>query len=111
VMSVPYTVSVDGASLRSAVAIHPQWWFKLPPSWVRFSLVVDVDGEREEIFSRSLNPTITLADRDWFEVDVSLSRWAGRTVTLEFTNETERSRGETLWMGGWEVPRLIADDS
>jgi hypothetical protein len=110
-MSIDVAVPGEGGRLRSAVAIHPQWWFKLPPSWVRFSVAVNRDGAREEIFSRTLNPTVILADRDWFDVDVPLDRWSGETITLEFVNEAERPRGETIWMGGWEVPRLVPNSS
>ncbi len=107
VMSIPLRVPDEGGRIRSAVAVHPQWWFELPPSWVRFKLAVRSEGERAEIFSQQLSPTLELGDRRWFDVDVSLDAWAGREVTLEFINETERTRGETVWMGGWAEPRLL----
>lgn len=107
-LSVPVDVPTAGARVRSAVAVHPQWWFKLPPTSVRFGLVVeDETGSRRELFGRRLNPTKELADRGWFEVDVSLDEWAGQRVRLLFVNEAERSRGETVWMGGWAVPLLV----
>jgi hypothetical protein len=107
VMSVPLRVPDDGARLRTAVAVHPQWWFKLPPSWVEFRLVLrDEAGDVQPLFAQKLNPTLRLADRGWFDVDVSLDAWAGQAVTVEFINEAERPTGETLWMGGWSIPLL-----
>ena len=57
-------------------------------------------------------PTIAheeiICDRGWFEVDVDLAPWAGREIEVELINETERPRGESLWMNGWAVPRLVA---
>ncbi len=109
-MSAPLSVPAEGGRLRTAVAVHPQWWFKLPPTWVEFSLFVREGDARTEVFRQRLNPTSDIEDRRWFEVDVDLAEYAGRSVTLEFVNEAERPRGETVWMGGWAVPRLIEPD-
>jgi hypothetical protein len=87
--------------------VHPHWWFRMPPTRVGFRLVV-VDGdERRELFATSLLPARELADRRWIEVDVSLDEWAGRDVRIDFIDDTERTRGETVWMGGWAEPRLV----
>jgi hypothetical protein len=107
VLSAPLSVPSEGGRLSSAVSVHPQWWFKLPPSWIRFSVAVRTDDGVEEVFEQIVSPTVHLTDRRWFDVDVSLNRWAGRDIVLEFRNEAERPRGETYWMGGWEVPLLL----
>jgi len=107
VMSVPLSVPDGGARLRTAVGVHPHWWFRMPPTRVGFRLVV-VDGdERRELFATSILPARELADRRWIEVDVSLDEWAGRDVRIDFIDDTERTRGETVWMGGWAEPRLV----
>lgn len=107
VLSVPVEVPDESTSLRSAVAVHPQWWFKLPPSWVELSVAVTTDAGREIVFQRRLNPTLVLEDRDWFDVDIPLDRWAGQPIQIDFIHEAERPAGATLWMAGWETPRLI----
>jgi hypothetical protein len=107
VMSVPLHVPAQGGRIESAVAVHPQWWFKLPPSWVEFRLSVRAADGDTLLFERRLKPTIALADRDWFDVDASLDRWAGQEVTLELSTEAEAPQGESIWMSGWEVPRLV----
>jgi hypothetical protein len=106
-LSAPLEVPEEGGRLASAVSVHPHWWFKLPPTWIRFSVAVLSAAGEEVIFERVVNPTSQLEDRRWFEVDVSLDRWAGQEVVLEFRNEAERPRGETYWMGGWQVPLLL----
>ncbi len=108
VLTVPVDVPESSVHLQSAVAVHPQWWFKLPPSWVEFSVAIRGASGREVVFRRRLNPTKVLGDRDWFDIDVPLDRWSGQAVEFEFVLEAERPTGTTLWMGGWEIPRLVA---
>jgi hypothetical protein len=108
VLSAPVRVPESGARLTSAVAVHPQWWFEFPPSWIDFRLALREGEVRHELFRQRINPTNVLEDRRWFEVDVDLSPWAGREVVVELINEAGSPPGETLWMGGWEVPRLVA---
>ncbi|MBW2667727.1 MAG: hypothetical protein JRE13_15685, partial [Deltaproteobacteria bacterium] len=85
-------------------------WFRYPPSWTRFAVAVIADGERRELFTRKLDPHQVLADRGWFEVDVSLDTWRGRSVTLELETRTALPSGESLEMGGWALPRLLLHD-
>jgi hypothetical protein len=106
-LSVPLHVPEQGARLQTAVGVHPQWWFRMPPTRVGFRLVVESAGERRELFAQSILPARELADRRWTEVDVSLDEWAGRDIHIEFLCDTDRTRGETVWMGGWAEPRLV----
>ena len=108
VMRVRHRVSEAGELLTSAVAVHPQVWFSLPPSWVDFEIHVEHDGERTRVFEQRLDPTNGLEDRRWFELEVDLSPWAGREISLLFVNGTERPQGETLMMAGWWEPRVRA---
>jgi hypothetical protein len=96
-----------GASVVSAIGVHPDSWFRYPPSWTRFGIAVIADAERHELFTRKLDPHQVLADRGWFQVDVPLDPWRGRNVTLEFETRTALPSGETLEMGGWALPRLL----
>ena len=108
VLRVQHAVAPEGEILSSGVAVHPQWWFKLPPSWIDFEVHVEVAGERVLVYERRLNPSNDLADRRWFEFEIDLSAWAGKTVDLLFVNAAERARGEELWMAGWWEPRVRA---
>jgi hypothetical protein len=108
VVSIPVDVPASGGELRSAVSVHPQHWFELPSSWIDFRVAVADGGRREVVFQKRLDPTSSLDDRGWFEVDVPLDRWAGKTIEIELISEAERRTGASLWMAGWQVPRLIA---
>ena len=107
VLSVPLDVPV-GARLRTAVGVNPRLWFDEPKSWVRFVLEVESDGEHELLFSRTLDPTVVIADRGWFEIDASLEAYAGRSVLLQFSTGCEGPSGETFLMGGWAEPRIVS---
>jgi hypothetical protein len=80
----------------------------LPASWVEFRLAIRTLEGVQTLYQRRLNPTHRIEDRAWFEVDVDLRPWAGQTVTLELSTQTENSHGEDLFFGGWAEPRLIA---
>ena len=110
VLAVPLHVPPHGGHLRTAVAVHPQRWFKLPASWIDFRLAVRTPGAVETVYERRLHPTHRLEDRGWFEVDVDLAAWAGQAVTLEFSNRAENVHGSSLWSGGWAQPRLLGPD-
>lgn len=107
VLSRELHVPEPGASLITAIGIHPDSWFRYPPSWTRFAVAVVSDDERHELFTRKLDPHQVLADRGWFEVDVSLDPWRGRSVTLELETRAALPSGESLEMGGWAPPRLL----
>ena len=97
-----------GARLRTAVAIHPEVWFGLPPSWVHFELAIEADGERSMVFERTLDPTSQPADRAWFEVEAGLERWAGRRVRLELSTTALNATGASLAHGGFAEPVLVS---
>lgn len=107
VLSLPVDVPAAGATLRTAIGIHPDFWFRYPPSWARFSIEVVSDGERAVLFTRSLDPHQVLEDRGWFDVDLSLDDYAGRRIAVEFANSTALPIGETPSMGGWGTPMLV----
>lgn len=108
VLSFPVQVPAGGARLRTAVGVHPRAWFRHPASPVRFRLEAVAAGGRKRLFDRILNPHLRLEDRGWFDVDLPLDAWAGREVVLELSTTTESPEGATRWMGGWEIPRLVA---
>ena len=107
VLSIPVRIPEEGAVFESAVAIHPQWWSRLPPAWIEFSLRLREGNQVTVLAERRLKPASYFQDRGWFDMEADLSPWAGQEVVIELANEAESSHGETLWMGGWELPRLV----
>jgi hypothetical protein len=92
--------------------VNPREWFSHPSFSTSYRVhVVDESGAREELFSRKLRPHSNLDERGWFEVDVSLARYAGQRVVLEFSTTTQLPEGESIWGGGWEQPRLVPEAS
>jgi hypothetical protein len=99
----------EGARLESAVGVHPDAWFHIPTSATTFEVRAR-DGEKTEtLFSRTLDPQRVLEDRGWFDLEVDLSRYAGREITLELTTAASDPSGSSLAMGGWGEPRLLHD--
>ncbi|MGE4607149.1 MAG: glycosyltransferase family 39 protein [Myxococcota bacterium] len=108
VLSVPLDVP-PGAHLRTAVGTHPDFWFRYPPTWVRFSITAVLDGDRHQLFRRELDPHQVLEDRGWFEVDLPLDSYAGKRITLDFATTTALAHGQTLLMAGFGVPVIRAE--
>jgi hypothetical protein len=106
VLSVPLDVPA-ASRLRTAVGVHPKRWFKYPPAKVAFEIWAAAGGERALLASRTINPQGNHHDRHWFEIDVSLAAWAGRSIDLEFSTQTNRTHAEIFEMGGWAIPRLV----
>jgi hypothetical protein len=107
-LSFPITIPAAGARLETAIGVHPEAWFRYPPSWSRFTIAVVADGGRHELFSRKLDPHQALEDRGWFDLSIPLDAWSGRDVTLEFATSTALPLGEMLRMGGFGDPRVVA---
>jgi hypothetical protein len=110
VLSLPVDVPAAGAALRTSIGVHPDFWFRYPPSWARFSVEVVGDGERRVLFTRSLDPHQVLEDRGWFDVNLSLDDYAGGRIALELATSTALPLGETPSMGGWGAPTLLVHE-
>ncbi|HKE10741.1 MAG TPA: hypothetical protein VKE73_04145, partial [Myxococcota bacterium] len=98
-----------GVHLHTAVGVHPRLWAEYPPAITHFMLDLEADGRRERVFERELNPNLKLEDRGWFEVDIPLASYAGRSVQLVFGASTQDASGENLLRAGFAEPRLLPD--
>jgi hypothetical protein len=107
VLSIPIEIPSAGARLETSIGVHPDLWFRSPPSWVRFEVEVVSDGRRAVLFDRALDPQQVLEDRGWFAVDVPLDEYRGRNITLEFATSTAWPTAENPRMGGWGAPLLV----
>lgn len=99
----------ERSRLETAVAVHPDRWFRFPPARVTFEVWAVDAGDRSLLATRSLSPQGNHADRRWLEIVLPLDAWAGRTIELEFTTSTDLSRAEVPEMGGWAIPRLVEE--
>jgi len=110
-LRLPLDVPSGRPGLETSIAVHPQRWFELPPSDIRFAIRVVPRrprlGAPETLFERTLSPTLDIEDRGWFDVRLDLSPWAGRQVWLDFINQASAPSGESRMMAGWGDPRLV----
>jgi len=106
VVTVPVSVP-PLARLETSVGVTPALWDKLLPSWVRFTLSVQGETDPDILFTKTIDPTSIVEDRAWFPVHVPLDKFAGRTIVLEFSVACQRESAETLFMGGWGMPRVV----
>jgi hypothetical protein len=79
-----------GARLATSLGLAPAIWDAGGDGTV-FRIEVADGNDRVELFVRHVNPHGVSADRRWIPVDVDLSPFAGRTVTLILTTEPSPS--------------------
>jgi ABC-type polysaccharide/polyol phosphate transport system ATPase subunit len=103
---VTYTVPVEsGSSLAFAIGILPAAWDKIPQG-VKFDIEVACDGETDTIFSRMLQPKRNIGDKGWHNFLVSLERYTGKTITIDFINSGSGDDLSYCW-AAWGWIRLI----
>ena len=71
---------------------------------VLFSISVIDEGAAEVIFESSLSPKSIPEDRKWHHHDVSLEKYAGKSVTLRFTTKALQS-SQYAW-AAWAEPKI-----
>ena len=67
-------------------------------------VMVEVDGKRQAIHRKFLDPANREADRKWFDETVDLSSYAGKEITLIFAT-TMRGNANSDWFI-WSNPQL-----
>ena len=106
VYGVALSVPKD-AHLVGAVGVNPKDWFTYPTYNTSYALeIVSPDGRREQLYTKTLKPHTQFDHRGWFDFDLSLADYAGQEVVLEFSTSAQLPEGESIYGGGWEVPRL-----
>jgi hypothetical protein len=115
VLRVPLPAARAGDVLRTAVGLHPDFWFAVPSFETRFEIAIETretaepgSAAREVVYVRTLDPHRELGDRGWFEVEVPLAAWSGRDAWLELSLSVDSSAGELARVGGFAEPRIVA---
>ena len=105
---VAWTVDVPPrAVLRASAALKPNVW-NLESDGAVFSAGID-DGERyTRVAWLSIQPQALASDRRWFPVEVDLSAYAGRRVTLYFFTEPGLVNNPINDECVWGAPRIVA---
>jgi tetratricopeptide (TPR) repeat protein len=106
--SCSYRVAVgSGSRLISDLALSPEVWTPDMGDGVKFDIRVSDGKATGHPLSKYIDPKHRQRDRRWHQVEVNLSEWAGRTVTITFaTDSGPRGNADYDW-AGWGEPRIV----
>lgn len=97
----------DAAFLTVSPALRTEQ--RVGRAQVEFVVSIEVDENRTEVFSESLRHTDT---NQWHDVEIDLTRWARRRVTLELTTRAPDGRTDMLWadrvQAVWGDPVIVS---
>jgi hypothetical protein len=101
---VPSSGSLE---LKTAVALPSEVWDKPECDGVTFKVAVLPNGQpRIVLFERHVDPSHAVTDRNWLPVDVSLGRFAGRSITLLLETEAGPAANYSYDWAVWALPVL-----
>jgi hypothetical protein len=69
-------------------------------------ILVEVEGRRDTLFQRYLNPANRPEDRAWFDTQVSLTTYRGREIKIIFEAHPGPARDYNADWFAWSRPRL-----
>lgn len=94
----------EGAWVEARLALEESVWNQ-PGDGVMFRIGVSFDGRYEEVLTQVVNPAGVAADRRWVPVEVDLSPYAGKQVSLIFNTGSLDTTDFDLAV--WGDPRLV----
>lgn len=110
---IVYSVAVpENAELHVSPAILEEAWTQQGDGVLFRILVTPQNGTQDEILNLVLNPFANPSDRNWHDLTLDLSEYAGETVDIFFnTNASPPSRPQrddhTGDLAIWGAPRVI----
>jgi ABC-type polysaccharide/polyol phosphate transport system ATPase subunit len=104
--TISYTFLVEpGTSLAFAIGILPEAWEKIPQG-VKFDIEIVNEASKENIFSRVLQPKRNIGDRGWHNFILSLEKFSGKTVSLNFCTSGYGEDLRYCW-SAWGWGRIV----
>jgi arylsulfatase A-like enzyme len=91
------------AALRFAAGVEGTKKREEGRSAVRFAVAVD----GRQVFSRTVDPSVSRHDRRWFDERVDLGAFAGRRVELALETSVERADRPAAGLPGWSHVRVV----
>jgi hypothetical protein len=107
---ITYDIILEtGSSLAFAIGILPEAWEKIAQG-IKFDIDVLVQGEKDNIFSRVLQPKRNIGDRGWHNFIVPLDKYTGKSISITFSTS---GSGDDLSYGwaGWGWSKLVKNFS
>lgn len=86
-LRTPVAITPERPVLRFSPVLDPQVWAPDRGDGVGFEVAVEVDGVRETVYRRAVDPKNDPSQRHWLDERVDLSRFAGRSVALTLTTD------------------------
>jgi len=106
--SVACSIHVPSSSkLMFSLALSPEVWLPGQGDGVRFNVYIDDGAARKQVFSQYIDPKNIPTDRRWHDCEISLSPWAGQTITLTFATGPGPNGNSDYDWAGWGEPRIV----
>ena len=97
----------EGSRLRFGIAMDPSVWDPEKGSGVIFRVELRSGLRRQKLFEKAIDPKRIEDDRHWFNEEVDLSRWGGKSVKLYFSTHAAGDRND-FCSSYWAEPHLVA---
>jgi hypothetical protein len=106
--AITYTLKLPAhAQLRTALALNPQIWQPDKGDGVEFIIQLDAADGHHELLRRYIDPKSQPDDRQWHDIMIDLSVYAGQEVRLTLlTLPGPAGDGRYDW-AGWSEPVII----
>ena len=96
--------------LRFGLGIDPDVWSPEKGDGVEYNIYIRKPEEPNKlfwVFQRYIDPKNNAADRRWFDEQVDLNQFAGKTVDIIFEAKSGPSENVNFDWGGWSTPILV----
>ena len=100
---------MENAELKFGVGINQTAWDKAGDGVLFEVIIVDEKSQKNEIFSRYIDPKNNVEDRKWFDINLNLKAFAGQKVSFIFKT-TGGPKGDLNYdWAGWSSPQIISN--
>lgn len=108
--SITYKLTMPkDAVLRTAAGLNPEVWNKREGDAVRFIITLKDRDETHELISKTINPKYIAEDQKWHPIEIPLTQWADRKVSVSFITQANPADNSFSW-AGWARPHLAHSD-
>ncbi len=91
-------------SFHTALAIHPAVWNEAGSDGAVFRVEVVLDGNKEVLLERMINPYVNSSERSWNQVRVDLKRFENKQVDIILSVEAGKASNDYADWAIWGSP-------
>ena len=91
---------------RSFIGMPPASWNQASDG-VSFNLRIVAEGKEIELLQSTIDPKHNAQDRRWLPMEVNLTQWAGKPVTMILWTKTGPAGDNRYDWAGWGDPRIV----